>query len=318
MLGAINRLRRMAGHEHAGLRQELSDHAWSDAGDVPLDREQIIAMLRAYDVKGDGMSSGRTTPVRKASQDPASALLPTEPRPPAEGEPASSSPRRRKARSGDALARLLDASLPQVAFLPEEPRKGGPAALEAPVLPRKIAPDRSQLAARQKHLLRLQAQYEAHAKGIANAPASDPNRMAVLQQAYPNDDHETIEVMVRYLQALGTYRRAAEEQRVRDADAALLHALDANGDGVVSYKEFMGLAKATGLEPKRMRAKFVRRDVANRGELRMSDMEEILVELRQEATRAQLEGQKKSSEEAALQKYAQATNPMAKLVTGLV
>ena len=41
------------------------------------------------------------------------------------------------------------------------------------------------------------------------------------------------------------------------------------------YSEFMGLAKATGLDPKRMRAKFVYRDLADSGELSMRDMEQV-------------------------------------------
>ena len=37
----------------------------------------------------------------------------------------------------------------------------------------------------------------------------------------------------------------------------------------------MGLAKATGLDPKRMRAKFVYRDLGDSGELSMKDMEQV-------------------------------------------
>ena len=99
----------------------------------------------------------------------------------------------------------------------------------------------------------------------------------------------------------------------------LLRALDDNGDGKIQYKEFMGLARATGLDPKRMRAKFVQRDLTDSGELSMKDMEQILTELRDEAIKKQVEGEERSAEERALQKYAQTTNPdMSKLVEGLI
>lgn len=91
--------------------------------------------------------------------------------------------------------------------------------------------------ARTQHLKRLQQEWEERAKVFgADAPVSDPVSATVLQRTYPHDSHETIAEMVRFLESLGTHRRAVTEQRARDRDAALLAALDATGDGRVQYR----------------------------------------------------------------------------------
>ena len=294
-------------------RSRESLQGWAEPLASP---EEIIAMLREYDAVGGVASKLRTA--RFVS-----------PRPPILGLPATSprSPCRPESRSGAALAQLLDASLPEVdCSLPSSEGQGGSPRARAHVplepvltLPRAVALDPSQLAKRKRHLLSLQTKYEKRTLGQPDAPPSDPDAWAVLEEAYPNDSADTIQAMCGYMASLGKYRRAASEQATRERDLSLLRALDDNGDGKIQYKEFMGLARATGLDPKRMRAKFVQRDLTDSGELSMKDMEQILTELRDEAIKKQVEGEERSAEERALQKYAQTTNPdMSKLVEGLI
>ena len=180
--------------------------------------DEIIAMLREYDAAG-GVAS-------KPSK------LPT-PWPPPESLSSARSPRRPETRSGNAFAQLLDASLPKVVFLPSDASQREMRVPVEPVLPREAAPDPSQHKARRKYLVHLQKQYEKLIKGQPNAPSSDPARLVVLQHAYPNDGAATILMMSRYLEALGKYRRADAEQQMRERDAALLRALDENGDGKI-------------------------------------------------------------------------------------
>ena len=73
-----------------------------------------------------------------------------------------------------------------------------------------------------------------------DAPVSDPVNATVLQRAYPRDSQETIAAMVRFLEDLGTHRRAVAKQRTRDGDAALLAELDASGEGRVQYRWIKG------------------------------------------------------------------------------
>ena len=135
-------------------------------------------------------------------------------------------------------------------------------------------------------------------------------RWQALRLFYPKDDKATINMMIRYLKDLQAQRKVMAQQRMREADAKLLTALDANGDGLIQLSEFCELSKATGFDRVKMREKFRHHDIANAGELSMAAMKEILNELRDEA----IQGAELSAADMALQKRAQASSPIGRLV----
>jgi hypothetical protein len=93
-------------------------------------------------------------------------------------------------------------------------------------------------------------------------------------------------------------KQAEAHARLREADAALCQALDADGNGKISIGEFVSLSATTGMSERMMRQRFREKDLGNSGELTMEQMREVLQEMR-DAGRAKREKAERAAAAAA-------------------
>ena len=75
---------------------------------------------------------------------------------------------------------------------------------------------------------------------------------------------------------------------MKEADAALICALDTDGNGKISLAEFVELSTVTGLGRFNMRARFRDKDLGNSGELTIEQMREVLQELRDDVSKGRV------------------------------
>ena len=143
-----------------------------------------------------------------------------------------------------------------------------------PELPRDLNP-------RKRDIQRLHEQFNNKEGKMASVDTFE----AALKLYYPKDGKETINIMARWVIEMDKLKEAQEKVRTREADIALIEALDEDGNGKISIREFCELSKASGLSKAQMRAKFREKDLGNSGELTKEQTGELLQEMREEIVR---------------------------------
>lgn len=141
-----------------------------------------------------------------------------------------------------------------------------------------------ELTRRGQDVMRINKQFLRNELSTSHVPAGHiPTLEAALRLYYPQDPPAVTRTLVRYVNEVRTARAAAAEIRLAKADAALIDALDVDGNGRISLAEFCEMSTVTGLSRATMRARFRDKDLGNAGELSVEVMRELLAELRQES-----------------------------------
>ena len=137
---------------------------------------------------------------------------------------------------------------------------------------------------RRPEVMKLFRQFEenqlndTHAKNMNIVSFEDSLRLY-----YPKDTKETIQLLLRWLEAFLNARVARLREKTLQEDDARIAALDDDNDGLISVAEFAGLAKETGLSKVQMRQHFRDKDYGNSGFLNLAQMRLVLQELREDA-----------------------------------
>ena len=147
-----------------------------------------------------------------------------------------------------------------------------------------VPPLPKDLALRRRDVLNLYKEIEQKKADTSHvAPGVTlPTFEEALRLYYPKDSKEKTNMLIKWVNDLLAAKDATQEARTREADAALIQQLDADGSNSISITEFCELSKRTGLSKAQMRARFRDKDFGNAGVLSVEQMREVLQEMRAE------------------------------------
>ena len=94
------------------------------------------------------------------------------------------------------------------------------------------------------------------------------------------------------------FRKGVEALKISAPPAevnALFDSYDADGSGTITIDEFCELSKTTGLSKSQMRSRFRDVDIGSSGHLKMGQMREVLIGLREEGRTVSVDAPKPSS-----------------------